>query len=44
MDDDLIMHRLYKDNCIFVDDIPVKDLKMIRNRDINKIIIVDSNP
>lgn len=38
----LIHHRLYRDHCIFVDQNPVKDLRIIKNRDLKDIVIVDN--
>jgi Dullard-like phosphatase family protein len=38
----LIHHRLYRDHCIFVDQNPVKDLRIIKNRNLKDIVIVDN--
>lgn len=41
-DKELIHHRLYRDHCIFVDQNPVKDLRIIKNRNLKDIVIVDN--
>lgn len=41
-DRELIHYRLYRDHCIFVDQIPVKDLRIIKNRNLKDLVIVDN--
>lgn len=38
----LIHHRLYRDNCIIVDGVYIKDLRILYNRRLEDIVIVDN--
>jgi CTD small phosphatase-like protein 2 len=39
---ELIHHRLYRDNCVIVDGVHIKDLRIITNRKLEDMIIVDN--
>lgn len=41
-DGSLVHHRLYRENCIMVQGLYVKDLRILRNRDLASIVIVDN--
>lgn len=41
-DGTLIHHRLYRDNCIEVEGIFIKDLRVISNRNLKDIVLVDN--
>jgi CTD small phosphatase-like protein 2 len=41
-DHSLIDHRLTRDNCIVVDNIFIKDLRVLVNRRLSDIIIIDN--
>ncbi|CAG9333674.1 unnamed protein product [Blepharisma stoltei] len=38
----LIHHRLYRENCLFIDGVYIKDLRILANRQIKDIVIVDN--
>ncbi|OMJ77614.1 hypothetical protein SteCoe_22738 [Stentor coeruleus] len=39
---ELIHHRMYRENCVNVDGIYIKDLRVITNRELENIVIVDN--
>ena len=39
---EFIRHSLYKENCVNVNGILVKDLRVLANRDLKKTVIVDN--
>lgn len=39
---ELIHHRLYRDSCILVDGVHIKDLRILANRSLKDIVIVDN--
>ncbi len=39
----LIHHRLYRDNCVYVNGVYIKDLRILTNRLMQDLIIVDNN-
>lgn len=39
---ELIQHRLYRDDCVYTEGIYVKDLRVIGNRDLKNIVIIDN--
>ena len=39
---ELIHHRLYRDNCIITDNLYIKDLRILHNRRLEDILIVDN--
>jgi CTD small phosphatase-like protein 2 len=39
---ELIHHRLYRDNCIHVEGIYIKDLRVIANRNLKDMVLVDN--
>ena len=39
---ELIHHRLYRDSCIVADGVFIKDLRILKNRSLEEIIIVDN--
>jgi len=41
-DGSLVHHRLYRENCILVQGLYVKDLRILRNRDLERVVIVDN--
>ncbi|CAG9324463.1 unnamed protein product [Blepharisma stoltei] len=38
----LIHHRLYRENCLFIDGVYIKDLRILANRQIKDTVIVDN--
>jgi CTD small phosphatase-like protein 2 len=38
----IIHHRLYRDSCVIVDGIYIKDLRIILNWDVKDIVIIDN--
>ena len=38
----LIHHRLYRDNCVVVNGVHIKDLRILRQRKLKDIVIVDN--
>lgn len=39
---ELIHHRLYRDNCLFVQGVYIKDLRVLVGRDLSQVVIVDN--
>jgi CTD small phosphatase-like protein 2 len=39
---ELIAHRLYRDSCVMVDGIYIKDLRILANRKLSEVVIVDN--
>lgn len=39
---ELIHHRLYRDSCILIDGVHIKDLRILANRSLKNIVIVDN--
>ena len=39
---ELIHHRLYRDNCVMVKGMHLKDLRIFANRDVANIVIIDN--
>ncbi len=39
----MISHRLYRDDCVLKSGIFLKDLRILRNRDLRKMVIVDNS-
>jgi CTD small phosphatase-like protein 2 len=40
---ELIHHRLYRHNCIWTNGVYIKDLRILQNRTLENIVIVDNN-
>lgn len=40
---EIIHHRLYRDNCVMVDGVFVKDLRVITNRELRNMVLVDNS-
>ena len=40
---EIIHHRLYRENCILIDGVYVKDLRIITNRNLKDVVLVDNS-
>jgi CTD small phosphatase-like protein 2 len=40
---EIIHHRLYRDNCLLVDGVYVKDLRILTNRNLKDVVLVDNS-
>ena len=39
---ELIDYRLYRNNCVFADNLFVKDLRILKNRDLKHVCLIDN--
>ena len=41
-DNELIHHRLYRESCVVTDGVCIKDLRILGNRNLKSVVIVDN--